>query len=131
MTPEEKSRIVAMRKQGCTYAKIAEMLSISPNTIKTYCRRARLNKDIVDTALVCKQCGKPIIVKVKHKVRQYCSDQCRAAWWYANRGSKPRTEYYLTCSNCGQSFVSIGNKARKYCSHQCYIAARFGGDSHE
>ena len=131
MTIEQKNRIAAMRKQGCTYAKIAETLSLSENTIKTYCRRARLSEETTNATPVCKQCGKPISVKDKHRARQFCSDQCRAAWWYANRGGKSRTEYHLICSNCGQLFVSVGNKARKYCSHQCYIAARFGGGSHE
>lgn len=131
MTTDQKDKIAEMRKQGCTYAKIAKMLSISENTIKTYCRRARFTEDAEKTVLVCKQCGKPIKVKDKHRARQFCSDQCRAAWWYVNRGSKPRTEYHLTCANCGQAFVSVGSKSRKYCSHQCYIAARFGGGSHE
>ena len=131
MTTEQKDRIAEMRRQGCTYAKIAETLSISENTIKTYCRRTRLNEDNVKAALVCKLCGNPIEVKDKHRARQFCSDKCRAAWWYANRGNKPRTEYHLTCANCGKPFVSAGNKARKYCSHQCYIAARFGDGGHE
>ena len=127
MTTDQKKIITEMRTRGCTYASIAETLSISESTIKTYCRRTRLTDNTEKTALVCKQCGKPIKVKNKHRARQFCSDQCRAAWWYANRGSKPRTEYQLICSNCSRPFVSIGNKARKYCSHQCYIAARFGG----
>lgn len=127
MTTDQKKIITEMRKRGRTYANIAEILSISESTIKTYCRRTRLTEDSAKAVLVCKQCGKPIKVKDKHRARQFCSDQCRAAWWYANRGSKPRTEYQLICSNCSQPFVSIGNKARKYCSHQCYIDARFGG----
>lgn len=131
MTNEHKDRIAEMRRQGCTYANIAEILLISENTIKTYCRRARLAKDALKTTPVCKQCGRPIEIKDKYKARQFCTDKCRAAWWYANHSGKSRTEYHLTCSNCGQPFVSAGNKARKYCSHQCYIAARFGGDSHE
>lgn len=131
MTNEQKDKIAEMRRQGCTYANIAEKLSVSENTIKTYCRRTRLTNEKISETLVCKQCGHPIEVKDKHKARQFCSDKCRAAWWYANRGGKSRTEYHLTCTNCGQPFVSAGNKARKYCSHQCYIGARFGGDRHE
>lgn len=131
MTTDQKNQIHEMRQRGCTYVSIAEMLSISENTIKTYCRRTRLTEDSAKALLICKQCGKPIEVKEKHRARQFCSDQCRAAWWYANRVSKSRTQYHLTCANCGQPFVSIGNKARKYCSHQCYIVARFGGGSRE
>lgn len=128
MNNEQRACTTQLRKQGYTYSKIAEILSVSENTIKTYCRRARLAEDTAKVVPVCKQCGKPIEVKAKHRAKQFCSDQCRAAWWYANRGSKPRTEYRLICANCGQPFVSVGNKARKYCFHQCYIAARFGGD---
>ncbi len=131
MTTDQKDKIAEMRRQGCTYANIAHKLSISENTIKTYCRRARIAKDAVEAAPVCKQCGRPIKINGKYKARQFCSDKCRAAWWYANRGGKPRTEYHLVCANCGQPFVSVGNKVRKYCSHQCYITARFGGDRHE
>jgi DNA-binding CsgD family transcriptional regulator len=45
MTSEHKDRIAEIRRQGCTYAKIAQTISISENTLKTYCRQARLAKD--------------------------------------------------------------------------------------
>lgn len=131
MTTDQKNTITEMRRQGYTYVSIAETLSISESTIKTYCRRTRLTEAAVTVGSVCKHCGRPIKTKDKHRARQFCSDQCRAAWWYANRGDKSRKEYSLTCMNCGKPFVSSGHKAQKYCSHQCYIFARFGGDSHE
>ncbi|MPM07614.1 hypothetical protein SDC9_53920 [bioreactor metagenome] len=126
MTNAQKSMIAEMRRQGCSYAKIAQSLSISENTIKTFCRRNRLAKDRAANTPVCKQCGCSIEVKDKRKPRQFCSDKCRAAWWYANHKSPSKTEYSLICANCGQPFVSIGSKGRKYCSHRCYINARFG-----
>lgn len=131
MTTEQKKRIATMRNQGCTYAKIAETLSIPKNTVKTCCRRARLSEETTNATPVCKQCDKPIAMKGKHRARQFCSDKCRAAWWYANHKGKAKTEYHLTCANCGKPFIRSGNKARKYCSHQCYISARFGGGCHE
>ena len=129
MTNDKKAKIIAMRKSGLSYAQIAEDLSISINTIKTFCRR---NRNITDSGIaVCKQCGAKIKIQDKCKPKQFCSDRCRAAWWYANNG-KRKTEYHLQCANCGREFVSVGSKARKYCSHECYIAARFskerGGD---
>ena len=129
MTTDEKNRISELRKQGCTYAKIAEILSIPESTIKTFCRRTRLNGDADEVKPVCKQCGQPITVKAKCKPRQFCSDKCRAAWWFSNHSNMPKVKYHLTCACCGKAFVSIGNKARKYCSHECYITARFGGSS--
>ena len=129
MTNDERSKIAEMRKQGYGYTRIAEALSISINTVKTYCRRNSLSKG--GTQEVCKYCGTAIASKDRRNPRQFCSDKCRAAWWYANHSDKAKTVYHLTCANCGQPFVSSGSKARKYCSHQCYIAARFGGDRHE
>ncbi|MEA4823685.1 MAG: helix-turn-helix domain-containing protein [Clostridiaceae bacterium] len=126
MTNDQKSMIAEMRRQGCSYAKIAKSLSISENTIKTFCRRNRLAKDSAVKTPSCKQCGCSIEVKDKSKPRQFCSDKCRAAWWHANHKSPSKTEYSLICANCGQPFFSIGSKTRKYCSHTCYINARFG-----
>ena len=59
MRTDQKNQINEMRKRGCTYANIAETLSVSENTIKTYCRRTRLTEDSAKAVLVCKQCGKP------------------------------------------------------------------------
>lgn len=117
MTTEQKDRIAEMRRQGCTYAKIAETLSISENTIKTYCRRTRLNEDNLKAALVCKLCGNPIEVKDKHRARQFCSDKCRAAWWYANRGKarlcvrtfKEGKEWYWDIPEAAKEIVKEDN----------------------
>ena len=128
MTNAQKELIIEMRSQGCSYSKIAQSLSIPENTIKTFFRRTQLVKDRFTKTPACKHCGCSIEVKDKSKPRQFCSDKCRAAWWYTNHKRLPKTEYTLICANCGQSFVSIGSKARKYCSHRCYITARFGKD---
>lgn len=122
MQNDQKSMISNMRKQGHSYKEIADQLSLSVNTIKSYCRRNN-----PENTVVCKQCGLPITIHKKSRPRQFCSDKCRMAWWRSHHGSQIKTEYRMTCANCGQLFVSIGNKSRKYCSRQCYIAARFGG----
>jgi len=42
MTDLEKQRIAVMRSAGESYKEIAEALSLSVNTVKTFCRRNRL-----------------------------------------------------------------------------------------
>ena len=48
MTPDEKSRLIAMRKAGRSYTEIADELGISKNTIKTFCRRNGLAPEAED-----------------------------------------------------------------------------------
>lgn len=127
MTNEQKEQITALRHQGYGYSKIAQTLSISENTVKSYCRRNGLNSDTLGNTATCKQCGKPMAVNEKYKPRQFCSDRCRFLYWNSHHSrSRQKTIYHLVCKKCGATFESHGNKNRKYCSHDCYIAARFG-----
>lgn len=126
MTNNQKTMIADMRKEGNSYAQIAQALSLSENTIKTYCTRNRLGKNTLTNTTSCRMCGCPIELKDKCKPRQFCSDKCRIACWHANHKNHLKTQYNLICLNCSRSFVSVGCKARKYCSHRCYIIARFG-----
>lgn len=134
MTNEQKEQITALRRQGYGYSKIAQALSVSENTVKSYCRRNGLSSDTLNSTAACKQCGKPITIKEKCKPRQFCSDRCRFLWWNCHQNrSRIKTTYQFVCKKCGASFKSHGNKSRKYCSHGCYIAARFdkGRDGNE
>jgi len=127
MTNEQKKQITAFRYQGYGYSKIAEVLSISVNTVKSYCRRNGLDSDALGNSAACKQCGNRVTIKEKHKPRQFCSDRCRAMYWNIHKNqNREKTAYHFVCERCGASFESHGNKNRKYCSHDCYIAARFG-----
>lgn len=127
MTNEQKEQITVLRRQGYGYSKIAQTLSISENTVKSYCRRNGLSSDALNNTATCKQCGKPITIKEKCRPRQFCSNRCRVAWWNSHqRHSCKKTTYHFVCERCGAPFESNGNKSRKYCSHDCYIAARFG-----
>ena len=121
MNNQQKEKITAMRRKGCTYAKISEETGISVNTIKSYCLRNPLTES--NTA-VCKNCGEQISWLEHRKPRQFCSDSCRVKYW--RKAHPERTVYSLTCQNCGSSFKSKGNRQQKYCSHRCYVADRFG-----
>lgn len=41
MTDEQKQQIIAMRRDGAGYGRIAARLQISINTVKSFCRRIR------------------------------------------------------------------------------------------
>lgn len=127
MTDLQKEQIEELRRQGCGYSKISTTLSISKNTVKSYCRRNELRTVTTKEAQRCKHCGEVMTIADGDKPRIFCSDKCRVLWWKAhNNKVYPKPTYHLVCRHCGAEFESVGNLRRKYCSHECYIAERFG-----
>ena len=138
MTPDEKSRLTALRQAGRSYAEIARELGISKNTVKIFCRRNGLtveaeNVPVTETSeqsegRLCPTCGKPVIQIQGRKEKKFCSDVCRTRWWNSHLELvKRKALYEYTCATCGTAFTAYGNRHRKYCCHECYIADRFGG----
>jgi endogenous inhibitor of DNA gyrase (YacG/DUF329 family) len=115
----QREKICQLRDNGFGYTKIAQTLSLSVNTVKSYCRRNT-------NACTCLYCRKEIRIKSKVKPRKFCSDNCRYAWWSKHQGEiKHRSTNSFNCDNCGKQFVIHRNRQRKYCSHRCYILARY------
>ena len=79
MTDLQKEQIKTLRLQGIGYVKIGEMLGISDNTVRSFCRRNGLG-DAAKNTVACKHCGKLIKIIPKQKPRKFCSDACRTAW---------------------------------------------------
>lgn len=136
MTEHQKKRIHQLRAKGVGYLKISQILSVSVNTVKTYCRRNNLcgpkihagNKPAMSNSdiSICKNCGKFIEQITGTKRRKFCTDECRVSWWNSHSDCvNQRAIYHLACQYCRRHFDSYGNKNRKYCSHACYIADRY------
>ena len=128
MTEYQKNQIVLLRLKGFTYAKIAEKLELSINTVKSFYQRNKKQSD-----LICKYCGKAFIQPKGTRTKFFCSDNCRMKWWNIHGcDSKHNAVYEFKCECCGKVFEAYGNSHRKYCSRTCYITARFkGGDGNE
>ncbi len=149
MNEIQKEQIKQLRADGYGYKKIAILLDISENTIKSFCRRNGLtsgksNKDvkleklkekintIEDTKVIgssyCANCGEVVIQVKGIKTRKFCSAECRKTYWTKNQfkiNRKSATEY--TCSVCGKRYIDYARNNRKYCSRECYIKVRFKG----
>lgn len=88
MNDYEKKHIKTLRSLGCSFGQIAEVLTISENTIRSYCRRndiqVKPDIDHVDHTKihyrVCPECHKLFVAKSKRK-NQFCSASCRAKAW--------------------------------------------------
>lgn len=133
MTNEQIKQIENLRADGCGYARIAELLSLSKNTVKSYCQRHGLSgiaakEEPAPAQSFCRECGSPLTQMPGRKEAKFCSDTCRNAWWNAHQNMVRRKAVYeFTCAGCGRPFSAYGNANRKYCSHACYIKSRFGG----
>lgn len=139
MTDEQRLQIRKFRTEGYSYGKVAQVLGISENTVKTYCKRNGLGGNLAITqnttnedVVACLCCGSPIKVIPGRKEKKFCSDKCRNKWWNSHLDMVNRkANYNFECAYCKKPFIAYGNSKRKYCSHECYIADRFGGGSHE
>ncbi|MDF2645358.1 MAG: Sigma-70 region 4 type 2 [Paenibacillus sp.] len=143
MTEEQKSQIKNLRVDGYGYNRIAQVLGISENTVKSFCRRNNLTgKAAVEIPKAqapadegkrfCMYCGVTVAQNPGRKVKKFCSDKCRMKWWNDNLDKvKRKAMYEYICPHCGKRFKVYGNSRRKYCSHECYVADRFGGGQDE
>ena len=141
MTAVEQQQIQEYRQKGFGYKAIAEVVGVTRDSVRGYCKRNGLDGDGKEvqlkagekskTKLVCPCCGQPITKNGKGRTRRFCSDNCRRKWWtdnYDARNKKEEAMYHYGCPHCGKQFSCYGNKTRKYCSHDCYIKARFWGE---
>ncbi|HRS65807.1 RNA polymerase subunit sigma-70 [Desulfitobacterium sp.] len=125
MTNEQKSTIMRLRSEGCKYAAIAEVVGLSINTVKSYCRRQNINATVAATpdengVPLCKQCGKPLEHMNGKKPRKFCSDACRHEWWKSHPNEINKKAFYTkTCVHCGKSYTVYGRPHSKYCCHEC------------
>lgn len=134
MTEIQKKQIAVYRSQGLSYTAISNIMEVSINSIKTYCKRNGLGgvrayeKTNSINVCTCENCGQPVIQNPGRKKKRFCSDKCRNAWWNSHQEQvSKKANYECICAFCNKSFISYGNRHRKYCSHECYIEDRFGG----
>lgn len=124
MTKEQKTLILHYREQHMTYRQIGEKLGLSPDTVKTFCRRKRAQSERTEESVQaqCRNCGAPVHPLPGRRERLFCSPACRTAYWRRHNllGGTPRY-----CAGCG-ALLTGGSASRKYCGHACYIRHRFG-----
>lgn len=132
MQEQHKQFIKIRRINGEPYSKIARELDLSINTVKSFCRRSKIQyeplrqnnlqiqPETMPVASRCKNCG-AALPDTRNPRKLFCSDHCRYTWWNHARRQKA---YPCTCQHCGQKFPSLGNQTRKYCSRECAYFAR-------
>lgn len=84
MTDAQKQEILNLKNKGNSYRKIAVLLSLPENTVKSFLRRGHKQSDKTG---FCKNCNKKLEIIPKHRAKIFCCDNCRIAYW---RKSKKR-----------------------------------------
>ena len=121
MKKQDIKIIHEMLQQGKNSTEISLVLDIPSSTIRAHIRR---HPELYG-GKPCRNCGKVMAQPVR-KVKHFCSDKCRMAWWNSHREQVQKKAYYtLICTHCGKEFESYGNQNRKFCSRDCYLIARF------
>ncbi|OQB13004.1 MAG: hypothetical protein BWY15_01968 [Firmicutes bacterium ADurb.Bin193] len=126
MTELQKQRIVALRRSGLGYKKIAAVVGVSRDSVRYCCKNSIA--DSTSDGEGCRMCGGSIEHSVRGRKRFFCSENCRRKWWSAHpemRNPKPGAVYTIICAGCGTKFESYGNRSRKYCSHGCFVKSRW------
>lgn len=136
MNSHEKEQIISLRTAGQSYARIADTLNLSVNSVKSFCRRhaligctgkpvAQIESETTQNAAFCEQCGQLTVQTPGRKHKRFCSDVCRTAWWNANRTLvRWKTMHTFCCARCGMQFSRYGVTRRSFCSRSCASAAR-------
>lgn len=91
MTARQLEQIAALRQQNYPYSFIGRELALSPNTVKSICRRkgfttvgSRKNKQEKTTAVLCRNCRKPLPIDMRSDA-VFCCESCRTEWRRSNR----------------------------------------------
>jgi endogenous inhibitor of DNA gyrase (YacG/DUF329 family) len=122
MKKQDIKIIHEMLQQGKSSKEISLAVGISSSTIRAHIRR---HPEFYG-GKPCRNCGQTMVQPIGRKVKHFCSDKCRMAWWNSHREQVQKKTYYtLVCAHCGKEFESYGNQNRKYCSRDCYVIARF------
>ena len=139
----EREQIIALRAAGQSYARIADALELSVNSVKFFCRRnalssgvgkpvAQIESETTQNATFCEQCGQLTVQTPGRKHKRFCSDTCRTAWWNAHRTQvRRKTMHTFCCARCGMQFSRYGVTRRSFCSRSCASAARKKEFSHD
>ncbi len=139
MTDEQKMKIGTLRQKGLGYQAIANILNLSRDSVRSYCKNHGLNgvamvvnlnaREMIKNHEACAYCAGPLGSYKTGRPKRFCSERCRREYWKVHRLEGMRNQravYTYECPYCHKIFEAYGNKNRKYCCHEHYVLDRFG-----
>jgi len=129
----QRQKIRKLRNQGYGYLRISEQLGISPNTIRSFCKRENIAGCIKsgeqlkgqDNLTICKQCNKKFFQIAGRKKKKFCSDSCCKVYWTLHKDNQRRlVPQKYNCTICNKEYFEYPSRNRKYCSRECYYISK-------
>lgn len=71
MNHSKKEEINQLRKNGLGYKRIAVITGVSLNTLKSYCRRQNVDKEVSTNSDVCLLCQAPLVQKKERNLKSF------------------------------------------------------------
>lgn len=133
MNEIDKQKIRKLRIQGYGYLRISEQLQISPNTIRSFCKKENIDGYIKageqlkgkENLTLCKQCNKKFYQIAGRKKKVFCSDACCKVYWSLHKDKQRRiVPQIYQCLICGKDYYEYPSRERKYCSRECYYTSK-------
>lgn len=119
MTQNEKEIIGYYRRKGYGYKKIAQLINVSADNVKYYCRKTP-TESLLN---ICLGCGASIQQMPHHKKKVFCSDSCRMKWWNRHPEIVRRKYTEHICPTCGKAYTTYRSK-QVFCSRPCVNESR-------
>ena len=93
MTDNERNRVIELQHKGYGYKRIASVIGLPVNTVKSFCSRHPIRDDeSLELKGLCCNCRIPIEQTPHKRKKLFCSDSCRMAWWNAHPEKVKRKE---------------------------------------
>ena len=123
LTDDDKTNIAIMKLRGNGYKRIAALLNMNRETVKSILHRNRDNNDFFEIEGYCRRCGDKLGHSPGKKRKIFCSDACRTKWQNVHK-KESKAFIKQKCLYCGAEFISYKENQQKYCSRKCYNNSR-------
>lgn len=133
MNEIHRQKIKKLRDLGYGYLRISEQLGISPNTIRSFCKKENIAGYIKvgeqlkgkDNLVECKQCNKKFYQIAGRKKKVFCSSACCSVYWTIHKDKQRRlVPQKYQCLICGKEYYEYPLRKRKFCSRECYYISK-------
>ena len=112
MTPQEKNKMLELRRSGVSIKEIADKYNISISMAKKTLYSVKANE------VYCIVCGKP--ARMGPRGTKFCCDKCKRKYYKEHPGYIKKKKYHKAiCKCCGKEFEFYGRSHRDYCSKSC------------